>query len=224
VGNIFKGPVNPTDSMDKQSRAWFDSVYRYCSGKFPIRFLIGEFEHVDLVRATSGRYTEDEYRQIEAMAGFYHQHLPPEEAFYEEKKIVLPNLAKDLYNYLPMAGTAVHFGKVVGDIDIGLICDELDSEELEGMLVENKALVKAYPLVDWDSLPYLLSGSPGEFVQKIVHSRQVSRDMPQLPEEEVAYIKETLLGTKLLWGSEECVDTIRSSAGNMAYLSVSSRN
>ncbi len=217
-------PVNLSTIMDRKSRAWFDSVYRYCSGRLPVGFFIGEFDHEDLVRVTGGRYTGDEYSQIEGMAGYFQQHLPSAEAFSEEKGIILLSLSSDLYHALPMVETAVHFGKVVGDIDIGLLCDELDSEQLEDMLKDNNALVAAYPLVDWDALPYFLSRSSEEFVQKIVKSRQVSRDMPQLPEEEIAYIKETLAGTRILWGNSEYVERIRSSAANMTYLSVSSRN
>ena len=112
---------------------------------------------------------------------------------------------------MPYIDTVFSFGNVRGDIDIGMIAYNITTERIDQSIMENLFLVEKYPIVDWASLVYFLSGSPEGFVAKVKLSREQVICTDILPVEEQDYVKQTLQAVNLLWGNGSYIRRITSS-------------
>jgi hypothetical protein len=197
--------------MNKEARIWFDYAYRYIGGFLPFAVLTGEVSREDLVGMTKGKLSDSEWSEVEHTIKRLYAKLPSEQAFTEEKRAIIPHLKKDLKRIMPYIDTVFSFGNVRGDIDIGMIAYNITTERIDQSIMENLFLVEKYPIVDWASLVYFLSGSPEGFVAKVKLSREQVICTDILPVEEQDYVKQTLQAVNLLWGNGSYIRRITSS-------------
>ena len=188
--------------MKPESRRWFDLAYEVTRG-VPFAFVTG---HVcdEFIRRYFGRDTPyGELERLKHVSRHYARKLPPEEDFEEEKARILETLTPELRRRLPFVDTAVYFGTVRGDIDIGLISREgIPDEWLFGAIPPKDSVVKGYPIVDWGAVEHFKSASGGELALKIRDSRLVHLGATELPPEEHEYVKGVVYGAQVLWGDE----------------------
>ncbi len=195
--------------MKPESREWFDVAYKVTRG-VPFGFVTG---HVcdRFIRMYFGNDTP--YGMVERLkhiSRHFAEKMPPEEDFEEEKTRVLGTLAPELRRKLPFVDTAVYFGTVRGDIDIGLISREgIPDEQLFGAIPPKDPVVKGYPIVDWGAVDRFRSASGGELATKIRDSRLAHLGVTELPPEEHEYVKGVVYGAKLLWGDEVELEAMR---------------
>ena len=196
--------------MDEKARVWFDVAYNYLQGFLPFCVLTGEIQREDLKRWTKGVLNDDQLGEVEQAIKQFYAKLPTEQAFMEEKQRIMPQLTMDLRKVFPYVSTAFSFGKIRGDIDIGMIANGVSASRVDQSIMKNIFLVKKYPIVDWDSLSYFLSDSPESFVTKIESSRKQTLNVDILTVEEQGYVRNTLKNVNLLWGNESHIRKIQS--------------
>jgi len=190
--------------MRPESRTWFDSAYQNTRGRLHFGLATGEVYDADLRRIAGCRVTEEELCRLKGIFRQLYERPPPEEDFLEERQAVLAGLVPKLRRRLPSAEAAVQFGRVTGDIDIGLISPCVISDgELYAAIPPGSDMVLAYPMVDWDALYWFRAGSGRELAEKIAASRLLSRGCETLDPWEQAYVIATLDTAKLLWGNPE---------------------
>ena len=190
--------------MSGEAREWFDRAYALTGGFFPFGVVTnGTLEDLgdESIRKITG-YRIDDYtlRKFRQECAALHTSMPSEDDFREEKGKVLETLLPELREKLHFIGTAVIFGRVMGDIDIALIDPNTANWELLFDAVDRE-MVQRYPIVDWNSMCELMSKNGEDFVGKLAYVRQLANKSKSLPPREIDYIRQTVETAGILWGN-----------------------
>lgn len=192
--------------MDKCSRRWFDNAYNFTGGVFPFDMVCEKYTEEDLMRYTRYSLGEGAIKRIINIASNFLEKLPSEEDFQEEKEAILERLVPNLQRKLYYVDTAVMFGRVRGDIDIGLISPNgIQEDELSNVIYTECDIAIFYPILDCDGLYFFRSKNGAELAKKIIKSRLIAGDIENtenLDSGEWEYIKDTIHKARLLWGDE----------------------
>jgi len=191
------------NKMNKKSRKWFDLAYEHSGGKIPFCFFTKEILNTWLEHFF-GRNDSEFFSDLIKRNKRFVETMPSEKEFLEEKRRVLKSAIPHLRNYLPFIDTAITFGSIRGDIDIGLIkYGNFSKEQNMKILYPGERLMAKYPLIDWNSLPVFSSASGNGLTLKIITSRcdDVSKSK-LLSKVEKDYIKETISRASILWGDK----------------------
>ena len=182
--------------MKKESREWFDQVYEFSEGIFPFGFVTAPIGLEEIRIGTRNLYDEKVILKIKEKADYLFQKILPEEDFLEEKKRVLKRLLPELAKRLPFIDTVIMFGRVIGDIDIGLIADYNDIEDrVISELRGNKKIFRKYPIVDWSAMDYFISRNGEEFCKKLINSRLIAERKNLFSPCEYCYVRSTIDNT-----------------------------
>jgi hypothetical protein len=197
--------------MNTESRKWFDRAYEFTRGVFPFGIVTGEFEEECIKRITRNSLSDEELSLVKTAAHTLYEILPTEEDFQEEKESILNRLVPELKKKFYFVDTAVMFGRVRGDIDIGLIsrCREFDKKLLVA-IYPNCDIIKKYPIVDWDALYWFKSRNGKELTSKIIKSRLMSNNTNELSIGEMQYVRDTVYNARLLWGNKGELSSMKS--------------
>jgi hypothetical protein len=187
--------------MLQESRKWFDSAYKFTEGILPFGYVTGEFQEDNLKRLARNQLDSNELIKLGEWIRSFHKNLPPKEDFKEEKEAVLSYLVPDLKKKLYFVDAAILFGRIVGDIDIGLIDYDCHDKEFSEAVYLGCEIVKKYPIVDWDALYFFKSKNGKELASKILSSRLLP-NQTRLDNGELEYVKQTVYTARLLWGNE----------------------
>ncbi|MEI6732187.1 MAG: hypothetical protein WCK90_05940 [archaeon] len=195
--------------MRSESRKWFDCAYEQTHGWLPFGIFTGKVDRRDLEMIDGGVMSTSQLDELEKIIAVYHSKMPPVEDFREEKERIYPMFTEDLKRVLPFVETAVSFGSVQGDIDLGLICsEELSDGSLREAIVQSDMPSK-YRIVDWDTTVYFKSYDGGELVRKIAQSRRDARGSEVLPDYERLYIDSTVNRSRILYGCESRLEEMK---------------
>ncbi len=195
--------------MRPESRRWFDLAYRVTKG-VPFAFVTGRCCDRFIRRYFGNDTPYGELERLKCVSRHYAAKMPPEEDFKEEKARILETLAPELRRRLPFVDTAVSFGTVRGDIDIGLISREgIPDERLFGAIPPRDPLVKGYPIVDWGTVEHFRSASGGDLASKIRGSRMNHLGVTELPPEEHEYVGGVVYSAQVLWGDETELESMK---------------
>ena len=186
--------------MNSKSREWFDLAYSFVQGTLPFGFLTGPVDSSGILRILPSASSLEAKEMAQKCSAFYAL-LPSEEDFQEEKARIRKEIAQDLRELFPRAPTALEWGRLRGDLDVGLISDYYDSEEICGILRSNREFRRRYPLLDSDSLVYFVSSTGKEIACKLRESRFESEETLCLNDLQIRYLSDTIQGARLLWGN-----------------------
>ncbi len=186
--------------MNSKSREWFDLAYSFVQGTLPFGFLTGPVDSSGILRILPGA-SSSEAREIAQRCSAFYALLPSEEDFQEEKTRIGKEIIRGLIELFPKAHTAVEWGRLRGDLDIGLISDHYNSEEIRRILRSSREFRRRYSLLDFDSLVYFVSSTGKEIARKLRESRFESEETRCLNDLQMRYLSHTLQRTQLLWGN-----------------------
>jgi len=196
--------------MQKSSREWFDYAYNFSESFLPFDFLTGPYFTQDLSRVMRTNHREF-ISEMEKRLERFHETLPPETDFTEEKERVMKDFLPELIGRIPSARSIIRFGAKVGDIDLGVMspCKISARNHIEANVYRDKYFISKYPIIDWDALYIFASESGIEISRKIYESRLLSRQTYNLPESEIEYVKETISNAELVFGSEDDLKSMK---------------
>ena len=195
--------------MKKENREWFDQVYEFTEGVLPFGFATGIPTIEEIKKMTRELYDERTMQKIQEKSSYFLKKVPPEEDFLEEKKRVLKRLLPELAKRLPFIDTVIMFGRMVGDIDIGLIADYNDIEDrVISELRGDKKIFRKYPIVDWNAMDYFISRTGEEFCKKLINSRLIAEQKYLFSPCEYCYVRSTIDNAMILWGDENITISI----------------
>ena len=192
--------------MKKESREWFDQVYEFSEGILPFGFatVIPTIEEIKIM--TRELCDERTMQKIQEKSSYFFKKTPPEEDFLEEKKRVLKRLLPELAKRLPFIDMVIIFGRLIGDIDTGLIADYNDVEDrVISELRRDKKIFRKYPIVDWNAMDYFISRTGENFCKKLINSRLTAGQRDILSPCEYCYVRSTLDNAIVLWGDENII-------------------
>ncbi|MEA3329494.1 MAG: hypothetical protein U9Q06_02005 [Nanoarchaeota archaeon] len=195
--------------MKRKSRKWFNLAYKCTEGVIPFGILTGPNTLDDLRKVFGADSSDEELLEIRKILNDFYMKIPSEEDFVEEKQRVLTDLPSDLHSIFPYASTAIYFGSIIGDLDIGLITEQkINEDKLIKTIRENTDTVRKYPLVDWEGILYFCSMNGLELSSRIAKSR-VQTTGKKLDTKERQYVRETILGAQVLWGDYSELEKMR---------------
>jgi len=197
--------------MDKESRDWFDNAYDFTRGLFPFGILIGYVSIEDMKRICHKfDMNDEELKKVRYIASQFYKKMPPEEDFQEEKENILNTFVPELREKLDFVRSVIIFGRIKGDIDIGLISSYgIPDDQLFGAIQPGCEFVKKYPIVDWDSIIYFKSRSGGELASRIIDYRLIHDSTKKMSHEQLQYIENTIYNAKLIWGDMKELDEMK---------------
>ena len=100
--------------------------------------------------------------------------------------------------------TAVCFGSVRGDIDIGLISSQRPSNnELDEIL---PPILNQYPIVDQRSITYFKSRDAVEFVDRMILTNFEQYGLEHLHRRARKNVRKAIKSAKLMWGDESVIE------------------
>ena len=197
--------------MDNWSRKWFDEAYE-CSKNFSIPFCVftQEIDYKEAEILLKACKKDISAKMLYTISYGFSKQVPSPDDFDEEKKRILGSFIPELRRLVPEVGSAIIFGRSVGDIDIGLISPKLTGKGLLDALCPEIEICRGYPLVDWSSLFYFISNSGFDLGTKIVQNRLEINKYQPFSNLERMYFQATLDSAKLLWGYESELDSMQS--------------
>jgi len=197
--------------MNQESREWFDKAYEFTGGMFPFGILTGYVDVKDMRRICQKfTMTEEEFNKIRYIANQFYKKIPSKEDFNEEKKNILKTFIPEIREKLNFVESAIHFGRIQGDIDIGLISSYgISDDQIFCTIQPGCEFVKKYPIVDWDSLVYFKSRNGNELASRINNSRLISENTKKMNRKQFEYIENTIYNARLLWGDIKELDEMK---------------
>ena len=193
--------------MDIDSKQWFEKAYSLTQGVLPFGYVTGEIT-IEEVSSLFPEFSPKEVKNIVLSSYKLHSRLPKEEDFIEEKERVITNINPLFIDLFPYADSAVTFGAIRGDLDIGLISRKYTPRLIANILNENISLMEKFPIVDWNALYFFVSPNGRSLAEKIIQTREIILGKERLPLEK-NYIKFTFNSSRLLWGDEEVIKPIK---------------
>ena len=136
----------------KNDREWFDEAYDFIRGRYPFGWVVGKETSLECIRASFPKMSLEEAKSIKDEAMKFGKYTPSHDSFFEEKNKILTEISPLLKEEFPFATSAITFGKTIGDIDIGLICDEFPYENYEDLKTKHQSFFSDYPIVDRGAL------------------------------------------------------------------------
>ncbi len=192
--------------MKKESRKWFDQVYEFTEGILPFGFATGIPTIEEIKMMTRELYDEGTIQKMQEKFNYFFKKHPSEEDFLEEKKRVIKSLLPELTKRLPFIDSVIMFGRLVGDIDIGLIADYNDIEDsVISELRRDKKMFRKYPIVDWNAMDYFISRTGEDFCKKLINSRLIAERRDLFSPCEYCYVRSTIDNAVVLWGNENII-------------------
>lgn len=185
--------------MKKESRKWFKLAYRLTSGVLPFSILTSKDLTKEHLKKIVPFADEDFLTAIVERVPVFYEKLPSSQDFIEEKNRIFRKLIPELKQKLSFVETAVLFGSLRNDIDIGLISEKEIPDEI---ISRDDRIITKYPIVDWNALSYFVSKNGYELAERIAGTRLILKENT-LDKNEIAYIKGTIYNSKVLWGDEK---------------------
>ncbi len=204
--------------MSPEARRWFDSVYDGIRGTgfvHPFGNFTNEVtdEEIRMQYGISGvtlpgkrlEYLRDVFRR-------FRESRPSPEEFAEEKEEILRRAAPEMQRIFCFADSAVSFGRLVGDIDIGLLSSHgISDDEIIYSIRQGagRRLIEKYPIIDEATLYTFRSKNGEELASKIRNTRHIMSGFRELSLPHYSYICETISGARLIYGNENELESMK---------------
>lgn len=193
--------------MNYNSQRWFKDAYDLVKDIFPFGYLTGLVTPEDVLRLYPTITPEKAGILVNHLSKFF-KTLPSKKDFIEEKGKVTKKLIPNLKKLFPYVDSAISFGTLRGDLDIGLISNEYNSQGISNILLQNKTILREFPILDLEALDYFVSKNGKSLAEKIIETRKIIHG-PTLSYEEINYIYSTFNSARLLFGKENHLNEIK---------------